>query len=85
MTNGGNQNALGNFLTQAIFAIQNGDIAQAISKLEQALERTDGCVLRGSADGNGPGRDWITDDPDCSAQIAAYNEISAAIVALSGI
>jgi hypothetical protein len=33
------------------------------------MERTDGCVLRGEPDGNGPGRDWIT---NCGDQIVVY-------------
>ena len=58
----------------ALVAIQAGDIAEAVNKLEKALARTDGCVLRGSPDGNG-NRDWIT---DCSAQFDIYGDLSAA-------
>ena len=42
--------------------------------------RTDGCVLRGDPDGNGPGRDWIT---DCTAQTEAYNLLTDALDALT--
>lgn len=80
VTTGGNQNALLNFLSQAVVAIQAGDLATAIDKLEKALIRTDGCVLRGSPDGNGPSRDWIT---DCPAQIETYNLLNNALVALT--
>ncbi len=79
VTTSGNQNALGNFLAQAINAIQADDIETAIEKLEKALERTDGCTLRGEADGNGPARDWITDDPDCAAQNEAHELLTDAI------
>ena len=80
VTTGGNQNALLNFLSQAVVAIQQGDISEAINKLDKALLRTDGCVLRGSPDGNGSGRDWIT---DCDAQIETYGLLSDALSALS--
>jgi len=79
VTTGGNQNALLNSLSQAITAIQEGDLAKAIDKLEKALIRTDGCVLRGSPDGNGPSRDWIT---DCTAQVETYDILSAALAAI---
>ncbi|GAX61158.1 hypothetical protein SCALIN_C17_0192 [Candidatus Scalindua japonica] len=60
VTNTGNQNAFGNFLTQAMVALQEDDTAKAINKIEKALARTDGCALRGEPDGNGKGRDWVT-------------------------
>ena len=80
VTNKGNQKALQNFLSQAIAALQAGDLEGAVLKITQALERTDGCVLRGSPDGNGPGRDWIT---DCGAQTAVYDDLAAALAALT--
>lgn len=79
VTTKGNQRALGNFLTQVIAAIQNDDIEEAIDKLGKALERTDGCVLRGEPDGNGPGRDWII---DCAAQEQVYQLLIDALDAL---
>ena len=79
-TTQGNQNALMNFLALAAIAIEEGDIAEAINKLQKALSRTDGCELRGAPDGNGPGRDWIT---DCTEQIAVYNLLSSALAALT--
>ena len=75
ITNSGNQQALSNFLLQAIQAIQDGDIATAIAKLDSAIARTDGCALRGGVEGNGPGRDWIT---DCDAQDIAYPALTYA-------
>lgn len=78
-TTAGNKNALGNFLTQAIQQIQKGNIAQALMKLNEAIERTDGCVLRGSPDGNGSGRDWIT---TCPEQIPVYHLLNDALDAL---
>ena len=80
VTTQGNQDALTNFLTQATVAIQEGDIAEAINKLQKALSRTDGCVLRGEADSNGPGRDWIT---DCGVQMMVYESLDLALAALT--
>ena len=80
VTTPGNQNALGNFMTQAIEALQAGDNAEAISKLNKALMRTDGCVLRGEPDGNGPGRDWIT---DCAEQAVVYQLLQDALDAIT--
>ena len=47
---GGNRIALWNFLIQARANAQSGNTDQAMKKLQQALERTDGCVLRGAPD-----------------------------------
>ncbi len=80
VTTKGNQIALGNFLTQAIKALQRDDTAAAINKLSQALMRTDGCALRGEPDGNGPGRDWIT---GCAEQAMVYQLLSDALDALT--
>lgn len=80
VTTGGNQQAFLNFLTQATVAIQSGDVVTARNKLQDAIERTDGCVLRGTPDGNGPGRDWLT---DCPAQFVVYELLSAALGALT--
>ncbi|MGK0190050.1 MAG: hypothetical protein ACI9R3_005869 [Verrucomicrobiales bacterium] len=80
VTTKGNQRAFGNFLAQAISKIQAGNIAGAIDKLEKAIARTDGCFLRGSVDGNGQGRDWIT---DCDAQLSIYDLLDAAVDALT--
>ena len=78
VTNSGNQNALFNFITQALLAVQEGNISKAIDKLEKALIRTDGCVLRGEPDPEGQGRDWII---DCTAQIEAYGLLTSALAA----
>ena len=79
VTTAGNQNALTNFLSQALLAIEADDIDKAIDKLQKAIARTDGCALRGSPDGNGPGRDWIT---DCDGQLQAYASLTEALNAL---
>ena len=79
VTNKGNQTALGNFLKNATKNLQKGKIANAIADLNSALERTDGCPLRGSPDGNGQGMDWIT---DCAAQADIYALLTAAVSAL---
>ena len=80
VTTAGNQNAFGNFLAQAIEELQAGNTADAIDKLNKAIARTDGCPLRGAPDGNGAGRDWIT---DCDAQLVVYSLLNAAIDALT--
>jgi len=80
VTNQGNQNAFQNFLSQATVALQADDVARAIDKLERAIARTDGCALRGTPDGGGPGRDWIT---TCSAQLEIYDSLVAALNGLS--
>jgi len=79
VTTVGNQTALTNFLAQATVAIQANDLSEAINKLEKAIVRTDGCALRGTPDGNGPGRDWIT---DCASQQAVYDSLNSALAAL---
>lgn len=81
----GHQDAFVEFLTQAIDRLQDGNIDLAIDKLEKALSRTDGCVLRGEPDeppGSPPGveRDWIT---DCDTQERIYGELYAALDAIS--
>ena len=80
VTSVGNQNAVGNFLSQAMTAIDSGDIAKAIRKLEEAISRTDGCSLRGAPDGNGPGRDWVT---SCPEQVPLYDSLNSALSALT--
>lgn len=76
----GHRQALQNYLTQALAALQIGDVDEAGSKLRQAIERTDGCALRGSPDGNGSGRDWVT---DCSAQMTLHEQLTTALDALT--
>ena len=82
VTNSGTQQALSNFLLQAIKAVQKGNIATAIAKLDSAIARTDGCPLRGTPDLNGPGRDWIT---DCTAQQTSYDTLTHARDVLAAI
>jgi len=63
----GNRNALWNFLKQARANAQRGNKDQARKKLQQALERTDGCVLRDSADTKAVAplaKDYIVNCPD---------------------
>ncbi|MDB6169296.1 MAG: hypothetical protein JWM88_2160 [Verrucomicrobia bacterium] len=80
VTTAGNQNALSNFLSQALAALNSGNTALAIAKLRAALERTDGCAIRGTPDLNGPGRDWITDS---AAQAQIYPALKSALAALT--
>ena len=79
VTSSGNLNAFIQLLSHAVVALQTGDLDGARKQLEHAISRTDGCVLQGSPDGNGPGRDWIA---TCEAQEQVY---PALIFALSEI
>lgn len=80
VTTAGNRTAFQNFLNQALAALQADDKPTAIDRLEMAIARTDGCVLRGSHDGTGPEqRDWIT---DCGAQAKAHRLLNDALKAL---
>lgn len=80
VTSSGNQQSLVRTLTTAAQALESGNDALARRRLEAALERTDGCVLRGAPDAQGAGRDWVT---DCAAQSALYADLSLALLALS--
>lgn len=80
VTNRGNQLALGRHLAIAILALHCDHVGLARYMLEAVLERTDGCVLRGSPDGPGRDRDWIT---DCEAQAELYDLVSSALDALN--
>lgn len=80
VTTSGNQQAIGNFLSQAAVAIEAGDLIGATDKLAKAIARTDGCALRSSPDENGPGRDWIT---DCAEQASVYVLLNLALDALT--
>ena len=80
VTTRGNRQALQNFLGQVIAAIQAGDLNEARSKLIEALQRTDGCLVRASVDQNGAGRDWVI---DCAAQAAVHEKLTAALDTLN--
>ena len=71
----GHKNALQNLLSQALSHLSSGNVSQAKNKLLAAINRTDGCVLRGTPDTNGGGKDWIT---DCAVQATIYAELTAA-------
>ena len=83
VTTKGNQTALGNLLTQVIAALQLGDDVDAKKKLQDAIERTDGCALRGSPDPTGRGQirqDYIQ---TCTDQAPVYQMLKDALDALS--
>ncbi|MDP1561129.1 MAG: PKD domain-containing protein [Pirellulaceae bacterium] len=82
VTSKGNQVALGAFLKNATRHLQNGNVSRAIAELNKALERTDGCALRGSPDGNGAGRDWVI---DCDAQHDIYDALKLAMDLLGSV
>jgi K319L-like, PKD domain len=79
ITQQGNRKDFENLLRMAARDIRDGDIAGAIDQLNQAIIRTDGCALRGTPDGSGPGFDWIS---DCTAQAPIYDDLTAALTAL---
>jgi len=81
VTTAGNQQALTNLLGQAVQSIQAGNQAQARQKLESAIKRTDGCMLRGVPDGGGPSLDWIT---TCGAQVPVYQSLVQALASITG-
>lgn len=80
VTSAGNQQAYSQLLTQVVQGVQSQDLARARQKLLMAIERTDGCFLRGSPDASGPGRDWIL---DCDVQIPMYRDLKDALDAIS--
>jgi PKD domain len=79
VTNQGNQTAYINLLANAVTALQNGQVSTAITKINQAIERSNGCEATGVPDGNGPGRDWIT---SCAAQAQILSYLRSALQAL---
>jgi len=79
VTNQGNQTAYVNLLANAVAALQNGQVSTAITKINQAIERSNGCEATGAPDGNGPGRDWIT---SCAAQAQILAYLRSALQAL---
>lgn len=84
VTTSGNQKALSNFATQALKHLGTGNVTLARERLTMALERTDGCVLRGRPDPAGGGvevqaQDYVT---DCAAQAAIHGLLSVALFAL---
>jgi hypothetical protein len=82
LTTQGNRKAFANFLTQAIAALQTDDVTEARKKLQDAMDRTDGCTLRGSPDPAGSGQikqDYIT---NCADQIPLYSTLKEALDSL---
>lgn len=80
--NKGNQNALRNFIRQAIVALEARDLDEARLKIQQSIIRVDGCSLRGRPDGNGSGRDWVV---DCGAQELLFSALNQAAALLAGL
>ena len=86
VTTKGNQTALGQHLSQIISALQKDNLAKAIMKLTETIERTDGCALRGAPDlpsgggGTPPAQDYIT---DCAEQAIVYALLTDVLAALS--
>jgi hypothetical protein len=76
VTTGGNKSALNAYLQHAATASSAGNATSQIASLERAIERTDGCALRGQPDPSGPTRDWVT---TCEAQAQVYPDLKAAL------
>ena len=71
--NPNNQNVLTSKLNVIITDLENGDLQDALKKLQKdLLKKTDGCAANGSPDNN----DWIE---DCDAQAQVYQLILDAI------
>ena len=83
-TTKGNKKALSNFLRLGCENTQIAELDEAQHKLETALSRTDGCILRGEPDqaGGEPGikKDFII---DCFDQAVIYPLILEALEALT--
>ena len=75
-TSKGIRQAFLNYLSQAIALIETDDLENARQKVESAMVRLDGCALRGTPDGNGASRDWIT---ACDAQGQVRTPLAAAL------
>jgi len=80
VTNQGNQQALSNFIAQAQAHVETGNITLALNRLQKAMERTDGCALRGSPDvktrGAGPAVDYVV---TCVDQARLYPVLQTVI------
>ena len=86
VTSSGNQTALGNILLQVIESLQDDppDLDKAIKKLEDAIERTDGCALRGTPDVKGGGKSPKIDTiNNCTDQAVVYPMLVDALDALT--
>jgi hypothetical protein len=78
----GNRTALVNFLKHARANALSGNTAQAMRMLQKALERTDGCVLRGVPDTQAVAplaKDYIVNCPDQELVYALINDELSAI------
>jgi len=85
VTTPGNQTALGKTLLNAIKNLSKGSIGIATTKLESALERADGCALRGTPDlpGGGGGMPYAQDYiNNCTDQATVYTLIREALDAI---
>ena len=78
----GHQVALLNFYRQALEAIEADDLEEALKKLDDAKNRSDGCSTTDSPDVGGRGADWVT---NCSVQIEIIQSTDLASVLLTSI
>ena len=79
--NNGLRNQLTNRLSNVANRYNSGQTSNAISQLEQAIRRVNGCSNNGVPDGNGPERDHIV---DCNAQIPIFINMQLLLMALMG-
>jgi len=83
VTSEGNRDQLLRLLNSTVDKLQAGQLMQAKAKLSTAIERTDGCALRGSPDiqqgGRYPARDYIN---NCGDQGLVYPLLNEALEVL---
>jgi hypothetical protein len=77
--NEGHRTALSRLLTDALRASDRGDLTSTRRDLAAAIERVDGCAVRGAPDGAGPGLDWIV---GCAEQLPIYHLLASAVAVL---
>lgn len=79
----GHRNAWTNLIAQIINFTQKGQLDKAVEKLDQIIERVDGCALDSSPDPKGDkevAADWIV---NCADQSDIYNDLIEATAALN--
>ena len=80
----GHRNFFLNRISQALQDIQQGDITGAVIEITKAIERTDGCSLRGAPDPKGQGQQYTADFvTDCPSAMQLYSLLAEALVLIS--
>ena len=79
-TTRGHRRHLLRLIRRAGTQIQNGNVEQALNRIDRSIRRVDGCAINGVPDGPGPGRDWVV---DCPAQLEIHGYLTSARAALT--